>query len=141
MGEKFQRLYSGALLCSTHLKITVICCQCNTATTSAVVSLMARKVDADDGAVFKFTLSILLPNVEGPRRQLLAFASPALVADNHVVVSDFLDSLWSLQNPGEELSPSFNNIDVTRLCFPYTEANRGGTVLDTNLNASSPNLG
>ena len=57
MGEKFQRLYSGALLCSTHLKITVICCQCNTATTSAVVSLMARKVDKEDGAVFKFTLS------------------------------------------------------------------------------------
>ena len=80
MGEKFQRLYSGALLCSTHLKITVICCQCNTATTSAVVSLMARKVDKEDGAVFKFTLGILLPNVEGPRRQLLAFASPALAA-------------------------------------------------------------
>ena len=141
MGEKFQRLYSGALLCSTHLKITVICCQCNTATTSAVVSLMARKAENEDGAVFKFTLSILLPNVEGPRRQLLAFASPGLAADNHLLVSDFFDSLWSLQNPGKEVSPSFRNMEVTRLSYPYNEENRRGIVFDTKLKASSPNLG
>ena len=140
-GEKLsETLFRCALLCSNHLNISEICCQCNTATTSAIVSLMGRKGDGENGAVFKFALSILLPNVEGPRRQLLAFASPALAADNHLLLSDFFDSLWSVQNPGEEVSPSFRNMEVTRLSYPYNEDDRGGFVLDTTLKASSPNL-